>query len=1001
MRKVSFKKTAAFIMAAALTFSACTFAPLNVLAANKSRVSVHDPSVIKSDDGTYYVFGSHIDAAKTNDLQNWKTFTNGYAKTNNVEFGNLSQNLQKAFAWAGEDLQDCEGGFAVWAPDVYWNADYINKDGSKGAYLMYFCTSSTWNTSVIAYAASKSIEGPYTFVDTLIYSGFTSNDTYVKSKTKNVNRKYTSTNIDELIASKEVTYNNSWFDGSGYNYREFPNAIDPTIYTDTNGKMYMVYGSWSGGIYTLEIDKATGKCIHPKSGKTSDGRTVDSYFGTKLAGGFHKSGEGPFIEYNADTGYYYLWETYGGLFSDGGYNMRVYRSTSPTGPFTDPAGRSGIMGANTKLDNSGLKVMGNYKFSTLDKAYMACGHNSVLRDDDGQWYLLYHARFDDGTEYHEVRVHKMYFNEDGWPVVAPFENSGDVMSEGGYDEADIVGDYEFINHGLATDGKIINYQKIKLNADGSISGDVSGTWSQDKASSAAVITIGGQRYSGYFMAAQNEKGTKVMSFTAVGSNNMTIWGTQNKEYKGTDRKGGIADYTRSGDKMIFAPDTFGETSSDVKISGTELLSGIPYFITNVNSGLAIDLPDGKLDSGTNIQQWDHNKLWAQQWRIVAVDKDWCRIVSMGDESKCIAVASDSASDGINVELQEYKGTANQLFKIVKSGSSYGIVSKCSDGKGALDVFEWSKENGGNVNQYAYKEYACQLWNITPVYPAVNSGTYTIRNINSGLYVNTDKNSSLVQSSEPQTWNINSTDNGCFLSLEQGEDIPANPVYVSVTDNSSQNGADVIYGGVENIDKAAMKLICNKDGTYSILTASSDYKSCLDVYEISKDDGANICQWEYNGGGGQKFIFEPTVTTTTVAVTTTTVTTTTTATTTESTTTTAETTSTSTVTQTSTSTSTTTTAAETTTTTSTQQEEKGIAGDANCDGSVNLSDAVTIMQSLANPDKFGIDGTDPHHITEKGQANGDVIGGSNGITNMDALEIQKYMVGLVDTLEIGK
>ena len=131
------------------------------------------------------------------------------------------------------------------------------------------------------------------------------------------------------------------------------------------------------------------------------------------------------------------------------------------------------------------------------------------------------------------------------------------------------------------------------------------------------------------------------------------------------------------------------------------------------------------------------------------------------------------------------------------------------------------------------------------------------------------------------------------------------------------------------------------------------------------------------------------------------TTTTTATTTESTTTTAETTSTSTVTQTSTSTSTPTTSAETTTTTSTQQEEKGIAGDANCDGSVNLSDAVTIMQSLANPDKFGIDGTDPHHITEKGQANGDVIGGSNGITNMDALEIQKYMVGLVDTLEIGK
>ena len=57
--------------------------PSEVFAADKSRVSVHDPSVIK-DGNTYYVFGSHIDAARTSDLQNWKTFTNGYAKTNNV-----------------------------------------------------------------------------------------------------------------------------------------------------------------------------------------------------------------------------------------------------------------------------------------------------------------------------------------------------------------------------------------------------------------------------------------------------------------------------------------------------------------------------------------------------------------------------------------------------------------------------------------------------------------------------------------------------------------------------------------------------------------------------------------------------------------------------------------------------------------------------------------------------------------------------------------------------
>ena len=82
----------------------------------KSRVSVHDPSIVKEDD-TYYVFGSHIEAAKSTDLQNWTTFTNGYTTPGNVIFGDLSDNLEESFEWAGEDDSDCKGGYAVWAPD--------------------------------------------------------------------------------------------------------------------------------------------------------------------------------------------------------------------------------------------------------------------------------------------------------------------------------------------------------------------------------------------------------------------------------------------------------------------------------------------------------------------------------------------------------------------------------------------------------------------------------------------------------------------------------------------------------------------------------------------------------------------------------------------------------------------------------------------------------------------------------------------------------------------
>lgn len=80
----------------------------------------------------------------------------------------------------------------------------------------------------------------------------------------------------------------------------------------------------------------------------------------------------------------------------------------------------------------------------------------------------------------------------------------------------------------------------------------------------------------------------------------------------------------------------------------------------------------------------------------------------------------------------------------------------------------------------------------------------------------------------------------------------------------------------------------------------------------------------------------------------------------------------------------------------------VRGDANCDGSVNMADAVLIMQSLANPDRFGVDSTDAASITAQGALNADVVGGTadkggDGVTNKDALQIQMYKLNLVTEL----
>ena len=71
------------------------------------------------------------------------------------------------------------------------------------------------------------------------------------------------------------------------------------------------------------------------------------------------------------------------------------------------------------------------------------------------------------------------------------------------------------------------------------------------------------------------------------------------------------------------------------------------------------------------------------------------------------------------------------------------------------------------------------------------------------------------------------------------------------------------------------------------------------------------------------------------------------------------------------------------------------GDANCDGEVNMADAVMIMQAIANPDKYGVG--KPDGITDLGKEAGDVDDPGSGLTNKDALKIQKYKLGLIKSL----
>ena len=460
-------------------------------------VSVHDPSIIISK-GDYYIFGSHMATAKSNDLVEWETVSEGYTPLNPVYTQFFSGNGIFNYAGAATSvIPTDDGSYHVWAPDVIYNE-------ALGKYMMYSSISSTWNASNIALLFADDIEGPYSYSEAIVYSGFTRST-------------LESTNVLDYVDS-DFALSNYTMSGNSYNFNEFPNAIDPTVFYDEDGKMWMVYGSWSGGIFLLEIDENTGLPIRQPEDEEN---RVDPYFGKKILGGGHMSIEGPYIHYDSETNYYYLFVSYGGLARDGGYQIRVYRSRDVDGDYVDMSGAFPLQGDAQSL--FGLKITGNYILPSLEDAYMAPGHNSVVYDDSEDRLLnVFHTRFDNGTEFHEPRVHEMVMNSDSWPVMLPYKVSSQ-SSEFDLEEKDLSGRYYLVNLGTRIDNYIVEPEIIYLDRNGEFSiENESGEWTYSETDSYFNVTINSVEYKGVAGKTLDEAGNERIFFSVVG-NNQSIW----------------------------------------------------------------------------------------------------------------------------------------------------------------------------------------------------------------------------------------------------------------------------------------------------------------------------------------------------------------------------------------------------------------------------------------------------------------------------------------------
>lgn len=505
------------------------------------RIAVHDPSIVMDVTGSttnpkYYIYGSHLGRAKTYATGNYQIWNNTFKTgeentgTSNSLFADVNGKLinfkdaysthviKKVKNSKGEEVTfgnfDVHGwqfkGNTVkgmqWAPDVIYNK-------TMKKWCMYMSLNGDhWCSSIVCFT-SDDLEGPWAYQGPVVFSGFQGTFSH-NAYTADDDWKHT----DLAVATGETSLPARYQTGDSWG-SYWPNCIDPCVFYDDDDNLWMSYGSWSGGIFIIRLDKTNGlrdytyTFPYQISGKTvtpggADANcTSDPYFGKKIAGGYYVSGEASYIQ-KVDK-YYYLFMSYGGLTAAGGYQIRVFRSEKPDGPYKDCLTSMGIgavydkprvnFGTDANRDE-GVKLFGNYQWETMPNAELAQGHNSAIVDHKGRALIVYHTRFLNRGEEHEVRVHQLFVNQDGWLVAAPYEFSGetytdnDIATQQLYDATKVAGDYQIIAHPYRQNTAAMDYEKpvtIHLNADGSISGKYTGKWELVSGTSYINLTLKG------------------------------------------------------------------------------------------------------------------------------------------------------------------------------------------------------------------------------------------------------------------------------------------------------------------------------------------------------------------------------------------------------------------------------------------------------------------------------------------------------------------------------
>ena len=289
--------------------------------------AVHDPVMIKAG-GTYYVFGTGrgISVKSSKDKKNWENINAVFPDSVSLP------------TWHRNDIPKQRGD--LWAPDIHYR---------NGLFHLYYSVSGWMDfKSSIGYATNKTLDQhspDYKWID----------------------------------RGRVIDFRNG---GEGVN------CIDPNVFVDKDGSVWLFYGSYQAGLRLVELDRKTGKLKN----ETPEVTVITNALG-----------EGVFVIKAGN--YYYIFASRGRCCAgiESTYQVVMGRSKNLKGPYLNKQDESWV---DSKYS---LFMEGNYEEPGR-------GHNGFFTEG-GKTYIVYHAYTRSANGMPLLNIKPVYLDKEDWPTL--------------------------------------------------------------------------------------------------------------------------------------------------------------------------------------------------------------------------------------------------------------------------------------------------------------------------------------------------------------------------------------------------------------------------------------------------------------------------------------------------------------------------------------------------------------------------------------------------------